>query len=105
MEKSDQETLATVTLSTPALSASADVNVNEHRTKKQKFYKQHFLALLERCEFIQQVKYMVHILISDMVHNLSKTDFYRPYSCSSVIYILSVDCLFMQSMCLRTMNV
>jgi len=56
MENSDQETLATVTLATPALSTSTDVNVTERHPKKKKLYRQHFLALLERCEIIQQVK-------------------------------------------------
>jgi hypothetical protein len=56
MEKSDQET-GTATLATTALSVpAADVKVNEHPVNKQKPYKRHFLALLERCEFLQQVK-------------------------------------------------
>ncbi|KAL5234859.1 hypothetical protein ACI65C_002269 [Semiaphis heraclei] len=54
MENSDQETLATVALATPALSSSTEVNVSERPAKKKKLYKQHFLALLERCEIIQQ---------------------------------------------------
>lgn len=53
MENSDQETLATVTV-TPALSTTTDVNVNKRHANKQKLYKQHYLALLERCEIIQQ---------------------------------------------------
>lgn len=56
MENSDQETLATVTLATPALSTSPDVNETERHPKKKKLYRQHFVALLERCEIIQQVK-------------------------------------------------
>jgi len=56
MENSDQETLATVTSATPALSTPTDANVNKPQAKKKKLYKQHFLALLERCEIIQQVK-------------------------------------------------
>ncbi|XP_022179189.1 TCF3 fusion partner homolog isoform X2 [Myzus persicae] len=54
MENSDQETSATVTLATPALSTPTDVNVNGRHTTKKKLYKQHFLALWERCEIIQQ---------------------------------------------------
>jgi len=56
MENSDQETLATVALATPALSSSTEVNVSERPAKKKKLYKQLFLALLERCQIIQQVK-------------------------------------------------
>ncbi|NP_001280284.1 non-histone protein 10 [Acyrthosiphon pisum] len=54
MENSDQETLATVASATPPLSTSTDVNVTERHPKKKKLYRQHFLALLERCEIIQQ---------------------------------------------------
>ncbi|XP_027839302.2 uncharacterized protein LOC114121253 isoform X1 [Aphis gossypii] len=79
MEKSDQETLATVTLSTPALSASADVNVNEHHTKKQKFYKRHFLALLERCEFIQQDNERLVHRIHQVTKQLRRTRLERKF--------------------------
>jgi len=56
MENCDQETLATVTLTTPAPSTSTDVKVNGRLATKEKLYMQHLLAVLERCEFVQQVK-------------------------------------------------
>jgi len=56
MENSDQGTLAAATLATPAPSTSTDVNVIERHAKKKRLYRQLYLALLERCETIQQVK-------------------------------------------------
>lgn len=58
MDNSIQDTNSKVSLAASVPSSTAlgtDVDSIERCENKQKFYKQHYLALLERCEFIQQV--------------------------------------------------
>lgn len=60
MEDPDTETTALVTSATllpssSSVAATAEVNLKECRETKQKYYKQHFLALFERCKHLQQV--------------------------------------------------
>lgn len=63
MENSDQETAVAVSLASPkspsvdaaALPAAIVESPEERRKTKQKFYKQLYLNLSERCEAVQQV--------------------------------------------------
>lgn len=66
MENSSQEMTALIPASqSPSLVAATatDANLNKHRKNKHKLYKQHFLALLERCKIIQQVRRVTVVLV------------------------------------------
>lgn len=66
MENSSQETTALIPAAqSPSLVAATvtDVNLNENHKNKHKLYKQHFLALSERCKVIQQVKPLTAVLV------------------------------------------
>lgn len=59
MEDPDTETTTSVTsavlIPSSSVATAAEVNSKECRETKQKYYKEHFLALFERCKYLQQV--------------------------------------------------
>lgn len=62
MENSIKDTtslVASASSTIPSALNATNVDSNERREGKKKFYQQHYLALLDRCEIIQQVPTLV----------------------------------------------
>lgn len=72
-DQQESTAVSTVATTTPSAATAVNVEQSDHRpVNKQKFYKNQFTALLNRCQIIQQVKFNMILSAAAYCHGTSK---------------------------------